>query len=76
MQKTSSAKVKKVLEMMKLLHLRVEAREKMNPQGFIERIVFWVDDEQYPLKEETPAEASATTTETPPAPTGATGPNA
>ncbi len=47
MRNRSAAKVKQVTEMMNILHLRMEARERMNEQGFIEKIVFWIDDEQY-----------------------------
>ncbi len=47
MRERSAAKVKQVMEMMKILHLRTEARERINEQGFIEKVVYWMDDEQY-----------------------------
>lgn len=55
MQARSQQKVKQVFDLMKLLHLKVEARERITEQGFIERIVFWVDDEQYPSATPEPA---------------------
>lgn len=48
MQARSSDKVKEVMTLLKTLHLRVEARERMSQDGFIEKIVFWIDDEIYP----------------------------
>lgn len=54
----SAAKVKQVMELMKVLHLRVEAKERISPEGFVEKIVFWVDDENYQL-DQAPAAPSA-----------------
>lgn len=68
MQKASAAKVKQVTDLMKLLHLRTEVRTKMNQQGFIEDMVFWIDDEEYPSTIPIPA--------VDPAPTGETGKDA
>lgn len=48
MQQNSQKKVNQVFELLSLLKLRVEARERINQDGFIEKIVFWIDDEQYP----------------------------
>lgn len=48
MMNKSSAKVKQVNDLMTLLHIRVEARERITDQGFIEKLVFWIDDEKYP----------------------------
>lgn len=48
MKKRSSEKVKQVMDLMKELHLRVEAREKVDQGGFIEKMVFWIDEEKYP----------------------------
>lgn len=61
MRERSSAKVKQVLEMMKVLNIRVEARQRVMESGFIDLMVFWIDDEKY-----APAE-------TPVAPTGPSG---
>ncbi len=47
MRQRSSDKVKQVTEMMKILNLRVEARQRVSEQGFLEQIVFWIDEEQY-----------------------------
>lgn len=61
MRSSSAAKVKQIIELMNSLHVRNEVRERLDMNtGFIERFVFWIDDEQYPS----------------PAPTGATGPTA
>jgi hypothetical protein len=51
MRAASAAKVKQVMDLMKLLHLEVEARQKINQQGFIEQVIFWVDNEKYPTDE-------------------------
>lgn len=48
MQEKSSMKVKQVMDMMALLNLRVEARQRVDRQGFIEMLTFWIDDEKYP----------------------------
>lgn len=47
MRAASQAKVKQVMELMRVLHLEVEARQKINQQGFIEQVIFWVDNEKY-----------------------------
>lgn len=54
MRTKSAEKVKQVMAMMEMLHLKVEAREKMDQGGFIEKIVFWIDDEKYPAIEAVP----------------------
>lgn len=59
MRSTSAQKVKQVMALMKVLHLEVTAKQKITEQGFVENVVFWVDNEQYPSPE--------------PVPTGATG---
>lgn len=52
MQKRSAEKVQQVLNLMKMLHITVEARQRVNPEGgFLENIVFWMDNEAYPKKE-------------------------
>jgi len=47
MQQKSTDKVQQVVDLMKSLDLRIEARERMNKEGFIEKIVFWIDEEKY-----------------------------
>lgn len=47
MRARSSEKVKQVLDLMKLLSIKVEARERMSEGGFIEKIVFYIDEEKY-----------------------------
>jgi hypothetical protein len=51
MKEKSAQKVGQVIDLMNLLQLRVEARERMNEQGFIEKVVFWIDDEKYEQEE-------------------------
>ncbi len=67
MQARSSAKVKQVTDLMKILYLTHEVRERVDPQtGFIEKMVYWIDSEKYPAaapasstgKEEAAPEAS------------------
>ena len=48
MRAKSSEKVQQVLSLMKVLNITVEARERVNDQGFIEKVVFWIDGENYP----------------------------
>ncbi len=47
MREQSTVKVKQVLDLMKVLNLRIEARERLSQDGFIEKLVFWIDDEKY-----------------------------
>ncbi len=60
MRTRSSEKVRQVTDLMKVLSLRIEARERVNEQGFIEKLVFWIDDEAY-----APAEPIGPSGETP-----------
>lgn len=48
MRARSSEKVKQIMDLMRSLNVRVEAREKLGMDGFIEKMVFWIDDENYP----------------------------
>lgn len=48
MRDRSKAKVKQVMDLANELHLKVEARERIDEQGFIEKVVFWTDTEKYP----------------------------
>jgi hypothetical protein len=85
MQASSAAKVKQILELMQSLHVRSEARERISQDGFIEKTVFWIDDEQYPspsaeptgetaeAEEVAPTGEAATGEGQPDAPTGETG---
>jgi hypothetical protein len=68
MQASSAAKVKQILELMQSLHVRSEARERISQDGFIEKTVFWIDDEQYPSPAPEPTGATGETAEV--APTG------
>jgi len=47
MQAKSNAKLKQITDLMALLHLRVEARQHIDQNGFIQNVVFWSDDEKY-----------------------------
>ncbi len=54
MQQRSSEKVQQVLSLMKTLHIAVEAKERIDPKsGFIEKMVFWIDNEKYPAPDQT-----------------------
>lgn len=54
MRAQSANKVKQVMELMKVLHIRVEARERITPEGFVEKVIFWIDEEKYPEPEKKP----------------------
>lgn len=47
MRERSASKVKQITDMMKILNVRVEARERMDKEGFIDKMVFWIDEEPY-----------------------------
>lgn len=51
MQQRSSEKVKQVMALMSVLHIRVEPRQKVVSGGFLENVLFWIDDEKYPEPE-------------------------
>jgi len=51
MQKRSQEKVTQIQNLMAGLQVRAEAREHVNREGFIEKVVFWIDEEQYPTEE-------------------------
>ncbi len=69
MREKSQKKVQQVLDFMKLLHIRVEARQRVDTKtGFIDTVVFWSDDEDYkpvleispiPTSDEKPEEETA-----------------
>lgn len=44
----SGVKLKQITDLMALLHVRVEAKQRIDDNGIIENIVFWSDHEQYP----------------------------
>lgn len=67
MKKKSGEKVKQIMGLMATLHLKVEAKQRINDQGFIENLVFWIDDEKYPTEEVKPTGETAPV-ETVPAP--------
>lgn len=66
MRARSSDKVKQILEMMKILNLRVEGKQRINEQGFLEMSVFWIDDEKYPSPEPEPVDPLAPPADLPP----------
>lgn len=50
MRESSKKKVQQVLDLMQLLHIRVEAKQKINMgTGVIENAVVWIDEEDYPV---------------------------
>jgi hypothetical protein len=52
MQKNSAKKVQQVLDLLKVLNLRVEAKDRVDLKtGLIEKMVYWIDDENYPTPE-------------------------
>jgi len=51
MRAKSAEKVKQVMDLMTSLNLKVEARERIDEGGFIEKLVFWIDNEKYPSPE-------------------------
>lgn len=51
MKQRSQEKVDQIVKLMETLQVRCEAREHIDQQGFLQRVVFWVDEEQYPEKE-------------------------
>lgn len=63
MRKRSSTKVKQVMDLMDVLHLKIEAKQHINNQGFIENTIFWIDDEKYPEPEKTAEKEPAQTNE-------------
>lgn len=60
-QARTTEKLRKVDSLMKELHLRVEGRQRISKEGFIENLVFFIDEEQYPVDApvETPVETPA-----------------
>ncbi len=54
MQARSAEKVKQVLELMKSLEITAEIRTKMDQNGFIQDLVFWIDNEKYPAATPSP----------------------
>jgi hypothetical protein len=47
-KQASQKKVNQITDLMELLHVRVEARERVGKDGFIHNGVVWIDDEVYP----------------------------
>jgi len=48
MQERSAEKVREVMSLIKSLNLKYEARERVGEGGFLEKVVFWIDEEKYP----------------------------
>lgn len=44
---SSQAKLKQITDLMALLKMTVEPRERINEQGFIEKTIYWIDHEKY-----------------------------
>lgn len=51
MKQRSQEKVNQIVKLMGELQVRCEAREHIDQQGFLQKAVFWVDEEQYPTQE-------------------------
>jgi len=60
MKEQSSKKIKQIMDLMQVLHVKIEARQRISSQGFIESVVFWTDDEAYPQPESVPQEEAVT----------------
>lgn len=70
----SAKKMNQVLRLMEILHIRVEAKQKITEQGFIETVAMWIDDEKYSAPDPVTASTSEGAVaveggELPPAPT-------
>jgi hypothetical protein len=50
----SSEKIKQVISLMKALNITVGARERVDKEGFIEKVVYYTDHEIYPTAPEAP----------------------
>ena len=48
MKQRSGEKMKQVMSLVTALNLQLEARERINEGGFIENVIFWIDNEKYP----------------------------
>jgi hypothetical protein len=49
MQAKSAAKMKQIVDLANLLQVKIEARQKLDPQtGIIELVPYYIDMEQYP----------------------------
>lgn len=55
MRASSQRKHKQVHDLLLLLQCRFEAKDKVNPDGFIEKVIVFIDEEKYP-QEATPVE--------------------
>lgn len=61
MQKRSGEKVGQIMELMKLLNMSVDARQRVSREGFIENVIFWSDNEKYPTAPEVVREPEGAT---------------
>lgn len=62
MRESSQKKFKQITELMDLLQVTLMPREKITQDGFIEKVVIFTDNEQYPVapaEPEVPAEVPA-----------------
>jgi len=51
MQERSQKKVNQIHDFMETLQVRAEAREHVSREGFITKVVYWIDEEKYPAAE-------------------------
>lgn len=47
MQASSKAKVDQVMKLISGLNLSIDAKQKVDEQGFIQTVIFWTDNEKY-----------------------------
>lgn len=60
MQASSQRKFKQITELLKLLQVHIEPKEKLSREGYLEKCIVFVDDEKYPpppIEEPKPEEA-------------------
>ena len=55
MHPKTQEKIKQVFALMKVLSLSVEGKQKINNDGIIENIIYFVDHEEHPEPEKGPA---------------------
>lgn len=74
-----AAKVKQVVDLARILHLKMEARQKIDNDGFIQLVIIFADEERYPAPVIVPAgpiPSGEVKVEVEPVPTGETGEHA
>ena len=55
MHPKTKEKISQVMNLMKVLDLSIEAKQKINNDGIIENVIYLIDHEKYPEPEKGPA---------------------